>query len=300
MLGVVLSKVGGGYQIHIEGDVRTATLRGRVKHRKSPKVLVGDRVELEIAPHGTATIEQVLPRTSVLRRRMPGRIRGTREVVANVDQVVVVGAVREPDWDFQIMDRFIAVAEANGLPAVVVVNKCDLAGDASACATPYRAAGYPAVLTSARSGVGTPALHELLDSRTSVFTGSTGVGKSSLLNVLQPGLHLRTESVSQRTGAGRHTTVAAEMHPYGGDGFVVDTPGLRDIGLWGLEPGEVESAFPDIRAEAGSCRFDDCRHLEEPGCAVVDGVARGEVAASRLASYRRLLAESLQAADHWD
>jgi ribosome biogenesis GTPase len=298
--GVVLSKVGGGYQVRAEGDVLTASLRGRVKHRDSPKVLVGDRVDLDVSSDGTVTIERVLPRTSVLRRRTPGRTRGTREVVANVDQVVVVGAIREPDWDSQIMDRFLAVAEANGLPAVVVVNKCDLEGAAAACAAPYRDVGYPAVLTSAKSGAGIPELHELLDGSTSVFTGSTGVGKSSLLNVLQPGLQLRTKGVSRRSGTGRHTTVAAEMHPYGRDGFVVDTPGLRDIGLWGLEPGQVASAFPEIRAAGSHCRFDDCRHLEEPGCAVVEAAARGNLAASRLTSYRRLLAESLQAAHHWE
>ncbi len=133
----------------------------------------------------------------------------------------------------------------------------------------------------------------------SLFTGPTGVGKSSLLNALQPGLRLRIGSVSPRSQGGRHTTVAAEMHPFGKKGFVVDTPGLRDIGLWGLDPADVEAAFPEISRVATGCRFDDCRHMREPGCAVVAAVTDGVIAESRLTSYRRLLDEVMLAARPW-
>jgi len=271
-----------------------------MKHRRTETVLVGDRVVLASLAEPPATIEAVLPRRSVLQRRSPGRARGERMVAANVDQVVVVGAARMPDWDPYLMDRFIAVAEANHLPVSVVVNKADLAPQAAGLGGPYADAGYRVLVTSAATGQGMADLGGLLQRQVSLFTGPTGVGKSSLLNTLVPGLRLRTGDVSPRSHAGRHTTVAAEMHPCLDGGFVVDTPGLRDIGLWGLRPLDVAEAFPDIRRRAADCRFDDCRHGGEPRCAVRAAVETGTLAASRYASYRKMLEEAEAAARPWE
>lgn len=265
-----------------------------------PRVLVGDRVEVVEHEDGSATIERVGARRSLLRRRSPGKARGTREIAANVDQVVVVGAAREPRWDPYLIDRFTAVAEANGLDAVIVVNKSDLDPQAAALGAPYRAAGYDVLVTSARGGAGLDALRRRLSGRVSLFTGPTGVGKSSLLNALQPGLALRTGEVSRRSGTGRHTTVSAEMHPLGPDGYVVDTPGLRDVGLWGLSPQEVVAAFPEIAGHAADCRFDDCRHREEPDCAVRAAVRSGLMSSSRYDSYTMLMTEAERAARFWE
>lgn len=276
-----------------------ASLRGRVKRADDDRVLVGDRVTLEFQDDGSATIERVEPRRSLLLRRRPGKRHGERAVVANVDQVIVVGSAAEPEWDPSLMDRFLAVAEANQLVIVLVLNKCDLAPEYERLAAPYRAVGYDVLYTSAREGKGVEALRQQLAGRVSVFTGPTGVGKSSLLNALQPGLSLRTATVSRKSGRGRHTTVTAEMHPLQAGGFVVDTPGLSDIGLWGLEPPDVMHAFPEIAAAGPECRFDNCRHLGEPGCAVEVAAARGDIAATRLASYRQLLHEAMQAARPW-
>ena len=295
----MLSLVGGRYQVVSQGEALTASLRGRVKSQSPEKVLVGDRVSLVVQQDGSATIEGVLPRRSVLQRRSPGRARGIRAVAANVDQVVAVGAARRPDWDAHLMDRFLVVAEANHLPALIVVNKSDLDTDAGAVLEPYRRAGYRTLVTSAERGEGVAALRAELAQRVSLFSGPTGSGKSSLLNAIQPGLKLRTGEVSRRAGAGRHTTVSAEMHALSGGGFVVDTPGLRDIGLWGVAPGEVADAFPEFRRFSGECRFDNCRHVTEPGCAVVAAVATGEIVGERLESYRRLLQEALKAARPW-
>lgn len=297
--GVVLGRVGGRYRVFCHGELLAASLRGRMKQGREERVLVGDRVRLAVHQDGSATIEAVERRETLLRRRMPGGRRGVRAVVANVEQVIVVGAVREPDWDPYLMDRFLAVSEANQLRAVLVINKCDLTLEAESLVRPYRAGGYQVVETSARTGLGLEALRGELRARTSVFTGPTGVGKSSLLNALQPGLSLRTAQVSAKSGTGRHTTVTAEMHPLEPEGFVVDTPGLRDIGLWGLALPDVVNAFPEIAAAGSGCRFDNCRHLGEPGCAVEPAVAREELAASRLASYRQLLREALEAARPW-
>jgi len=235
----------------------------------------------------------------VLKRRMPGKQRGIREVAANLDQVVVVGAVKQPLWNHMLMDRFVAVAEANALPPTVVVNKCDLDSDANEVAKPYGVAGYTVILTSVPDRTGLTELRECLRAKVSLLTGPTGVGKSSLLNALQPGLRLETREVSRKSQSGRHTTVAAEMHPLGDDAFVVDTPGLRDIGLWGLDPHDVAAAFPDFGRLKGACRFDNCRHLEEPGCAVVASVQQGRLAKTRLESYRCLLREADEAARPW-
>lgn len=297
--GVVLSRAGGRYRVFSGGDVLTASLRGRVKHGDEDRILVGDRVKLQVHQDGSVTIEGVERRQSLLRRRSPGKRRGVRAVAANVDQVVVVGSVREPEWDPYLMDRFLAVSEASQLPVLLVVNKCDLATEHGGLAAPYEAAGYEVVRTSARTGEGVELLRQRLLGRASVFTGPTGVGKSSLLNALQPGLKLKTQEVSTKSGSGRHTTVTAEMHGFEPEGFVIDTPGLRDIGLWGLEPLDVLHAFPEIADLAPGCRFDNCRHLGEPGCAVEAASARGSVVASRLASYRQLLREALEAARPW-
>lgn len=292
--GIVLERTGGRYRVVSGDDTVTAALRGRLKQEGELEVLVGDHVTLEMQDDGGAVVDGVLPRRSLLIRRLPGKARGRRSIAANVDQVVVVGAAREPAWEPTLMDRFLAVAEANELPPIVVINKADLDPAADRLAAPYRAAGYEVVLTSVVRRDGLDALAHLLEHRVTLFTGPTGVGKSSLLNELQPGLRLRTGTVSARQHAGRHTTVGAEMHRFGADGFVVDTPGLRDIGLWGLAPRDIAVAFPDITRLAAGCRFDDCRHLEEPECAVAAAAEQGALAATRLASYRKLLTETGQ------
>lgn len=298
--GVVLARRGGAYRVRAGDTTVEATLRGRLKLDHTGGVLVGDEVELARHPGGAVTIERVLPRRSLLQRRMPGKRRGVRAIAANIDQAVVVGAAEAPAWDSLLMDRFLAVVAANRLPALLLVNKCDLAPDAARrVALLYRSAGYTVLETSARAGHGLADLAGRLEGRVSVFTGPTGVGKSSLLNALKPGLGLRTRAVSARSRAGRHTTVAAEMVPFGRSGYVVDTPGLHDVGLWGLDPQEVEAAFPDVARFACDCRFDNCRHFEEPECAVRAACERGDVAPTRLASYRQLLAEAIEASRPW-
>ena len=283
----------------MDGETLDATLRGRHKHGSGPRVLVGDQVLLQLHGSGSATIEEVADRHSVLKRRTPGKRRGVRIVAANVDQVVVVGAAEHPRWDSHLMDRFVVVAEANQLTAIVVVNKSDLVPEAAGLAEPYRAAGYDVIVTSVPEARGIDELRDRLATHVSLFAGPTGVGKSSLLNAIEPGLRLRTGPVSKKSRSGRHTTVAAEMHPLKEGGFVVDTPGLRDVGLWAVDPLEVSAAFPELKRYASECRFDNCRHMTEPGCAVADAAGRGEISSTRVESYRKLLAEAAEAASQW-
>lgn len=283
----------------MEGETLEASLRGRLKQATHDRILVGDLVDLDAHEDGSFTIERVGTRKSILKRRNPGKSVGVRAVAANIEQVVIVGAARRPTWNPLLMDRFVAVAEANQLSTGIVINKCDLVDDCDESLQPYAEAGYRVVGTSVPQRSNLETLRAWLDERVSLFTGPTGVGKSSLLNALQPGLRLRTAEVSEKAQAGRHTTVAAEMLPFGRGGFVVDTPGLRDIGLWGLDPHEVEAAFPEIRRFGTQCQFHDCRHRGEPDCRVRDAVEQGQMAQSRLDSFHCLLEEAMRAARPW-
>ncbi len=297
-LGTVLERDGSTYRVVTSlGEVR-AVLRGRIK-RDQPRVVVGDVVRLESEPGGDLYgVLAVEPRRSLLSRRMPEG-RSARPVAANVDRVVVVTAARNPDPVPQLIDRLLVLAEANSIPAAVVINKTDL-DPATALGDRFRGAGYPIHRTSAKRGTGIAELAAALAGRTSVVTGPSGAGKSSLLNAVEPGLELRTREVSARVGRGRHTTVSAVMIPLSGGGFLMDTPGFSEVGLWGIAPRDLAQCFPEIRPLAADCRYGDCRHLTEPGCAVRAGVEEGLVAADRYESYQTLLAEIEAQPREWE
>lgn len=295
--GVVLQGTGGVWQVLTDaGETVAASMRGRLKQegRDTLKLAVGDQVRLEREPSGEAwAIAEILPRRSRLARRAPGGAYGERVVVANVDQVLVVFAAAQPEPNARMLDRFLVIAEANGLAARVVVNKEDLVPEAEALALfpDQRAAGYPVHHTSVTDGRGLAALRAELAGRCTALTGPSGVGKSSLMNALFPGLQLRTAAISASVNKGRHTTVGAVLHPLPGGGFVADTPGLREVGLWGIAAREVAACFPEFRPWLDGCRFGDCTHLVEPGCAVRGAVAAGTVRAARYDSFTTLRAE---------
>jgi len=295
--GVVLRGTGGVWVVRIaDGSEHDAMLRGRLKQSAALKLAVGDEVSVAPAEKGGGdlwTIEQIAPRRSVLARRAPGGRVGERVVAANVDQVVVVFAVRHPDPHRRMIDRCLTIAEGNGLRAELVINKIDLVDRESAEASlhDYAAAGYRIHFTSARTGVGLEALRESLAGRTSALAGPSGVGKSSLMNALYPGLDLRVGAISPSVDKGRHTTVGAWMHPLPDGGYVVDTPGLREVGLWGLPSEHLDACFPEIRPYLGSCQFRDCAHIAEPGCRVREAVESGHVSRERYDSYLKLRAE---------
>ena len=296
--GTVLERDGSTYRVLTpEGEVR-AVLRGKMK-RDTPRVVVGDRVELDTEVEtGLLAIAGVADRTSLLARRVPEG-RGARPVAANVDQVLVVTATRDPEPLPQLIDRLLVVAEANQIPAAVILNKVDLdAGEA--LRERFSRAGYQVIGTSVKSGAGLDELRARLVGRESVVTGPSGAGKSSLLNALEPGLKLRTGEISTRVRRGTHTTVSAVMVPLGIGGYLVDTPGFSEVGLWGLEPRELAYCFPEFRGLVNRCRYADCSHVHEPGCAVTAATEAGEVAASRLESYRTLLAEIESEPEEWE
>ncbi len=302
MNAVVLRGTGGIWRARdADGVEYDVSLRGRLKQSDAPKLAVGDDVRLEREARGdTWAIAEILPRRSRLARRAPGGAYGERVVAANVDQVIVVFAAAHPEPNARMLDRFLVIAGANDIPSRIVINKVDLvSGDPLAPFADYARAGYPLHATSVVQRAGLDALHDVLRGRVSAFTGPSGAGKSSLLNAMYPGLSLRVGEISRSVDKGRHTTVGATMHPLPDGGYVMDTPGLREVGLWNLTPAELGHCFIEMRSLAGQCRFRDCRHREEPDCAVLAAVASGAMSAERYDSYRHLFTELEAQAPSW-
>ena len=298
ILGTVLERDGSAYRVGMDDTEVRAVLRGKVK-LDTPKVVVGDVVRLEAEPGGGLhAIVGIEPRRTVLERRVPEG-RGVRPIAANIDQVFVVTATVDPAPIPQLIDRLLVVAEANEIAAAVVVNKVDLDPGASLIARLTRA-GYVVHATSVRTGEGIAGLATALAGRISVVTGPSGAGKSSLLNRLQPGLQLRTAEVSAKVRRGKNTTVSAVMLPLDVGGYLVDTPGFSEVGLWGIDPGELDTCFPEFRPFLGDCRYGDCRHRSEPGCRVREALESGAIARDRWESYLVLLDELESAPAEWE
>jgi ribosome biogenesis GTPase len=287
---------GGIWQVRTgKGDTLEASLRGRLKKERHDilKLAVGDDVVVERDGDASWAISEILPRRSQLARRLPGEGRGERIVAANIDQVVVVFAAANPEPHVRMLDRFLVIAEGNDLHARVVINKIELVDRAQTenRFNDYARAGYPLHFTSVKQRVGLDELHAALAGRTSVLSGPSGVGKSSLMNAMYPGLNLRVGEISESVNKGRHTTVGAVLHPLPDAGYVVDTPGLREVGMWGMPSEHLDSCFPELRPYVGKCRFNDCTHLAEPGCAVIAAVDSGNVSRDRFESYAKLRGE---------
>lgn len=301
----MLRGTGGVWHVRAaSGEVHEASLRGRLKldREEAQKLAVGDHVVLEIDQRGAVwTITDILPRHSQLARRAPGEGQGERIVAANVDQVVVVFAAAKPEPHRRMLDRFLVIAEANSLDARVVINKVELVDREAAERdfADYDAAGYPVHFTSVKQRIGLEDLHDQLSGKTSVLTGPSGVGKSSLMNAMYPGLDLRVGAISESVNKGRHTTVGALMHPLPDAGFVVDTPGLREVGMWGLSSDHIDECFREFRAHIPNCKFGNCTHRVEPGCAVREAVDAGEISAERFDSYLRLREEIEHSEKKW-
>ena len=294
--GTVLSRNGSSYRVATDEGEVPAVLRGRVK-RDKPRVVVGDRVELDRG-EDTYGIASVAERRTLLERRMPHG-RGAKPIAANIDEVMVVTATRDPAPIPQLLDRLFVIAEVNSLPAALLLNKTDL-DPGEALAERFTRAGYPVFRAAVKQEKGIDAIRKHLAGRTTVLTGPSGAGKSSLVNALEPGLKLRVGAISERSGRGTQTTVSAVMIPLAIGGFLVDTPGFSEVGLWGVVPREMASCFPEMRNLIDRCKYADCKHLIEPGCAILAAVKSGEIAPDRWESYRRLLDETETEPKEWE
>jgi ribosome biogenesis GTPase len=254
-------------------------------------VAVGDRVRVVLEGAEDGAIEQVLPRRSVLARPDVFHRHLSQVVVANADQLLIVVAWREPKLWPELIDRYIIAAQRSELTPILCVNKVDLAERTAVCrkeVEPYLTLGYRTLFTSALNGEGIDELERLLRGRTTVLAGMSGVGKSTLLNAIQGGLDLRTAEVSEYSHTGRHTTSQVNLIRLDVGGYVVDTPGIREFGLSGLRQGELVRFYPEIAALKPGCRFADCTHSHEPGCAVRLAARQGRLSAMRLQNYQRI------------
>lgn len=316
--GLVIRAQSGFYTVHTDQGDYVCHLRGRLKKRRweTDPVAVGDRVRFRLAPGGIGVIEEVLPRERALTRlEPPPGGRGTRRwdrdgylsereqvILANPDQAVFVFACAEPEPNLRLLDRLLVGAELQHIPAVVCANKIDLVGkdEARQLFGIYEEIGYPVIYTSAETGEGVEDLARQLEGRISALVGPSGVGKSSLLNAIQPGLGLAVREVSPTTGEGRHTTVVTQLFPLDRGGWVADTPGIRALALFDVDPEELDAYFPDIAPYVADCRFSDCTHTVEPGCAVIAALEAGKVHRHRYESYVRLRQEHQRLADmYW-
>jgi ribosome biogenesis GTPase len=292
--GLVVRAQSGFFEVATPNGLLTAEVRGRLKHprRDSDLMALGDRVLVRPTDPGRGLIERIEPRTSVLSRRDPG-LKREQVLVANPDQAVFMLSAAEPaptPRHRRLLDRLLVVAERERLPAVILVNKIDLTGREAAADlfADYPPLGYPLLLTSARTGEGIEETRGTLAGKISVLAGPSGVGKSSLLNAIQPGLGLATKAISHSTGKGTHTTVFPALIPLEVGGYVADTPGVKAFVLWDVEADELDAYFRELAPLVPRCAFSDCTHLHEPGCAVRAAVADGTVSEARYDSYRRM------------
>jgi len=281
-----------------QGERWQCKVTGRLKRRRRLTTLVaaGDRVIIKAVDEAKreGLITGILPRKSVLSRRRPNTTTPVEDVIlANPDEIMVVFAAAEPEPNLFLLDRFLVAAESSEIPAFIAINKIDLTGEETAreIFSLYEEVGYPVFYVSAAQDLGIDALRGHLKDHITVVAGPSGAGKSSLINRLQPGMNLRVGEL-MRIGKGKHTTRWAQLYPLDSGGFIADTPGLRELGLWDIRPQELSDYFPEIRRHAPHCCFSDCTHITEPGCAVREALERGEIHPHRWASYLQLLQEA--------
>lgn len=293
LTGLVIRTQSGFFTVQTSTVEVVCQLRGRLKKgpRQGDVAAVGDRARITRLADGSGMIEEILSRKSMISRMAPDPQGEYQQIlIANPDEVVLVFACDHPAPRFGMLDRFLVIAEKAGVPVVIVANKVDLVGmdNALELFARYAAIGYPVFYTSVKTPSGIERLQAQLAGKISLLTGPSGAGKSSLLNAIQPGLGLRVRQVSRATNKGRHTTVVRELFPLEQGGYVADTPGVKALALWDVEPEELDGYFPELRQRVPHCLFSDCTHVHEPGCAVLQAVKLGEIHPERYQSYLRI------------
>jgi ribosome biogenesis GTPase len=291
--GVVTAVYGPLVRVQVGDEAVVVPFRRRLTWHGDPedrRLVVGDRVILEGRSPKTV-VTAVTTRNTTLTRRSPGEQR-PRVICANVDQAVLVMAAASPEPNPRLLDRLLVACHHAGIAPLICVNKIDQGTEGvDAWIGDYQDAGYEIMLVSARTARGMGSLKRAVSAHTTLFCGPSGVGKSALLNAIHPGYRLREGSISEATGKGRHTTSTAQLLALPGAGFVVDTPGIREFGLWDLAPGSLQRCFPELARTAAACAFSDCAHEDEDGCAVREGAQCGTLSSRRYTSYLKLYRE---------
>ncbi len=301
MRGVVVKSTGSWYQVkNQEGHLIQCRIKGKfrldgIKHTNP--IAVGDFVEYEVEDNNeqnTAVIHQIYDRKNYIIRKSSNLSKQTHIIASNIDQALLVAALVQPQTSLGFIDRFIMTAEAYHIPTIVVFNKSDLYEGGledilNETMSIYQNIGYTCFETSVISGKNTDKLKSILKNKTSLVAGHSGVGKSSLLNHISPGLNLKTGDISNFSQKGTHTTTFAEMFDLSFGGHIIDTPGIKEFGIVDFNESEISHYFKEMRPYITQCRFNNCKHLNEPGCAVKEALVNGKIAQERFDSYMNIL-----------
>ena len=289
----VVRATGSWYDVLHDGETVRCRIRGRLRLkgvRSTNPVVVGDEVACEADEGGDYVIADILPRRNYVIRRASNLSKESHIIAANVDQALLMASLRSPETPTEFVDRFLVTCEAYKVPVTILLSKLDLQ-DAEAVAefrAVYEGAGYRVLEVSVREGRGVEEVRELLAGRTTLVSGNSGVGKSTLIQAIDPSLDIRTGEISESPHKGRHTTTFSTMYPLAGGGAVIDTPGIKGFGLIDIDEAELWHYFPEMMRVAPACRFYNCTHTHEPGCAVTEAVKAGEIAWPRYESYLKI------------
>lgn len=295
MRGLIIKSTGSWYQVHGEdGREYDCRIKGKFRIKgiqTTNPVAVGDQVEFEMEPNSdNGVIHKLHERKNYIIRKSINLSKQAQIIAANMDQAFLVVTLASPRTSLGFIDRFLVTAEAYSIPAVLIFNKLDLYNeDGLEVLDEYKAIyeqlGYPCYTVSAIEGTNIPLIESLLKDQTTLFSGHSGVGKSSLINALLPGRSIKTGEISESSDKGQHTTTFAEMHTLPFGGYLIDTPGIRELGIYDIKPEELSHYFREMRDRMHLCKFHNCRHINEPGCAVLQAVENGDIAGSRYDSY---------------
>lgn len=299
--GIVIRAQASIYYVKTTGGIFECTLRGKVKHELmdglhylyTDPVAVGDSVVITLSGTDKGAIEEIAPRKSKISRMATGTVPLEQIIVANADYMIMLMSAKMPAFKPRLLDRLLIVAEAGDIEPIILVNKIDLLDDKEkdrlfSDTKVYNDIGYQIFYISALNKIGIDKVIDVIKGKMSALIGHSGTGKTTLLNAIQPGLVLKTGEVGKKTRKGRHTTTSTKLYELDFGGYVVDTPGIREVGLWDVWQSELEQYFREMKPYISKCRFYNCQHITEPGCVIKEAVNQGKISRSRYDSYVKL------------
>jgi ribosome biogenesis GTPase len=308
MTGRIIQTTGSWYHVKTGADILSARLKGKFKldeRDTTNPIAVGDWVTLEGAENSTElVISEIHPRKNYIVRQSPRHKHQRHIIASNIDQAIVVATISQPRTSVGFIDRFIAAAECYHIPVKVIVNKIDLLREKDKLKLEewkeiYSHIGYELIPVCAMNGDDIKLLRDLIQDKTTLIAGHSGVGKSTLLNQVNPELNLKTGAISSKWEKGMHTTTFATMHEVLPDSYIIDTPGIKEFALLHIEPEELSGYFVEMRELVGKCQYNNCKHINEPNCAVINAVEQGEIALSRYESYLGIL-DNIESKNYWE